>query len=74
MTTAQEFIKKEMDLRLKLVHNPNFINAFIEIAQKMVVTAKEWNSNKAAILLFMANEAISKDNKTDFQIREWLNN
>jgi len=74
MTTAQEFIKKEMDLRLKLVHNPNFINACIEIAQKMGVTAKEWNSNKAAILLFMANEAISKDNKTDFQIREWLNN
>jgi hypothetical protein len=74
MTTAQEFIKKEMDLRVKLVHNPNFIKACIEVAKKIGITANEWNNNKAAILLFMANEAISKDNKTDFQIREWLNN
>ena len=73
MTTAQEFIKKEMDLRLKLVHNPNFINDCIKIAKKMGITAEEWNNNKAALLLFMANEAISKDNKTDFKIREWLN-
>lgn len=74
MTTAQEFINKEMDLRLKLVHNPNFITVCIEIAKKMGITAEEWNNNKAALLLFMANEVISKDNKTDFKIREWLNN
>ena len=71
-TNPNEFIKNEMELRMKLVENPDFIKQCINVAKQMGITAQEWNKNKAVILLHFANEVIGIDNKNGRKIRASL--
>ena len=61
-TAAQDFINAEMKRRTDLVESEEFRNKCVEVAKKLGITPKEWNENKAAILLFMANEYCKIEN------------
>lgn len=58
-----ETIKTELNRRTELAQNPAFIKMAAAAAPKMGITAKEWNENKAAILLMMANEICKIENR-----------
>jgi hypothetical protein len=61
-TAAQDFINAEMKRRTDLVESEEFRTKCVEVAKKLGITPKEWNENKAAILLFMANEYCKIEN------------
>jgi hypothetical protein len=69
---AKQMIKNEMDLRMSIVNDKEFRLQAVEVAKKLGITAQEWNENKAIILLFMANEMISMDNKNESKLRNKL--
>lgn len=69
---AKQMIKNEMDLRMSIVNDKEFRLQAVEVAKKLGFTAQEWNENKAMILLFMANEMISMDNKNESKLRNKL--
>jgi|688.fasta_scaffold1543894_1 hypothetical protein len=69
---AKQMIKNEMDLRMSIVNDKEFRLQAVEVAKKLGLTAQEWNENKAMILLFMANEMISMDNKNESKLRNKL--
>ena len=62
-TQAQTTIKAEFKRRMDLVNCPDFRKFAADAAKKLGVTAQEWNQNKAAILLMLANEACGIENK-----------
>lgn len=55
-TTTTQFIETEFQKRLDLINDENFRKICIKAAKKLGITAKEWNENKAAILMLMANQ------------------
>jgi hypothetical protein len=61
-TTAQEFINAEMKRRTDLVESVEFRTKCVEVAKKLGITPKEWNENKVAILMLMANEFCKIEN------------
>lgn len=63
MTKAETMIRAELKRRMDLVNNVEFRKLAAVAAEKLGITAKEWNENKAGILMLMANEAISQENK-----------
>jgi hypothetical protein len=69
---AKQMIKNEMDLRMSIVNDKEFRLQAVEVAKKLGLTAQEWNENKAMILLFIANEMISMDNKNESKLRNKL--
>ncbi len=69
---AQQFIENEMNLRVKLVEDVRFRELCIKACKDLGISAKEWNENKMAICLFLANEIISKDNKENGELRNAL--
>jgi hypothetical protein len=69
---AKQMIKNEMDLRMSIINDKEFRLQAVEVAKKLGLTAQEWNENKAMILLFMANEMISMDNKNESKLRNKL--
>jgi hypothetical protein len=71
--TAQQFISNEMEVRMKVIETPGFIEMAIEAAKQLGITAKEWNENKSMILMMFANEIIGIDNKNNQEIRTALN-
>ena len=60
---ATEMITAEMKRRTDLVECLEFRKSAVELAKKLGITAKEWNENKMAILLMLANEFCSIENK-----------
>ncbi len=60
---ATEMIKAEMKRRTDLVECLEFRQSAVELAKKLGITAKEWNENKMPILLMLANEFCSIENK-----------
>lgn len=69
---AKEFISNEMNLRMKLMENPEFVQTAIKVAKQMGITADEWNQNMGGILLLFANEIIGIDNKSGKELRSLL--
>lgn len=60
---ATEMINAEMKRRTDLVECLEFRKSAVELAKKIGITAKEWNQNKMAILLMLANEFCAIENK-----------
>jgi hypothetical protein len=56
-------VKSELKRRTDLVECLEFRKIAIELAKKMGITAKEWNQNKMAILMMLANEFCIKENQ-----------
>lgn len=65
LTDAQgkELIKAELKRRFDLINNKEFVNICIDTVKRLGMTAKEWNKNKAPLLMMFANEAIGIENK-----------
>jgi hypothetical protein len=63
MTKAQEYIVTELERRMVLVEDPKFIELAINYSKKLGVTAKDWNENKAGILMLLANKACGIENE-----------
>lgn len=55
-TATTQFIETEFQKRLDLINDENFRKICIKAAKKLGITAKEWNENKSAILMLMANQ------------------
>lgn len=62
-TAAQITAESEFQRRIDLVENPKFIAKCITLAQEIGITAKEWNENKAIILLMFANKYCQLENQ-----------
>lgn len=60
---TNQFIKAEYKRRMDLVNDVEFRKSCVELAQKLGITADEWNSNKAGLLLYFANEFCGIENK-----------
>ena len=56
-------VETEMKRRTDLINDKSFVQDCIEISKELGITAEEWNNNRAMILLFMANEYCSIENK-----------
>jgi hypothetical protein len=67
MMPANEFIEEQMRLRMELIERPSFIQMCADYAKSVGITAKEWNENKAGILLLLANEAVGYE-QTDLAL------
>lgn len=62
MTAALHTVQSEWQRRIDLIENPTFISKCATIAKEMGITAKEWNENKAIILLMFANQYCKLEN------------
>jgi hypothetical protein len=62
--TTKVTIETEWKRRMDLIESPEFIKLCAEYAKKLGVTAKEWNDNRAGLVLFFANEMCAKENQT----------
>jgi len=60
---TNQFIKAEYKRRMDLVNDVEFRKSCVELAQKLGITADEWNTNKATLLLYFANEFCGIENK-----------
>ena len=47
--------EKYIDKLVNKTSDPEFVKFCSEVVQEIGITAKEWNENKAAILVYMAN-------------------
>jgi hypothetical protein len=61
--TPQVTIETEWKRRTDLIENPEFVKLCVEYAKKLGVSAKEWNENRAGLLMFFANEMCAKENQ-----------
>ena len=55
--------KTEWSRREDLINNEDFRKLVAEYVQKIGVSAKTWNENKAGILIYIANEVCGHQNK-----------
>ena len=60
---ATEIIKSELKRRTELVECLEFRKQAVKIAEKLGITANEWNKNKVAILMMLANEFCKIENQ-----------
>lgn len=60
---TKKFIKAELKRREDLVMDIEFRNIVAKHAEKIGITANEWNNNKMPILLYFANQFCSIENK-----------
>ncbi len=56
-------VKTEMKRRMDLVNDKSFREVCAKHAKAIGITPKEWNENKAMILLKFANDFCSMENK-----------
>jgi len=63
MTTALHTVQSEWQRRIDLIENPEFITKCITLAKEIGITSKEWNENKAIILLMFANKYCQVENE-----------
>ena len=61
----QNFFESEWKRRENLVMDIKFRKAAVKAAKSMGITAKEWNENKAVLLLFFANQYCAIENKIE---------
>ena len=61
--TTQVTIQSELKRRMDLVNDSKFRNVAADFARQMGVTAKEWNENRAAILMLVANKFCAIENE-----------
>lgn len=61
--TNNEFFNAEWNRRESLINDLEFRKVAVKIVKKMGITAKEWNENKVVILMYLANEFCSLENK-----------
>jgi hypothetical protein len=64
MNNSTITIESEWKRRTDLIENSEFVKSCIEVSKKLGVTAKEWNENRAGLLMFFANEFCNKENKS----------
>ena len=62
MTTQTITIKSELKRRMDLVNDINFRESCAKHSKLIGVTPKEWNENKAIIILKFANDFCSFEN------------
>lgn len=48
-------IQTEFQKRLDLINDAKFVKICIQAAKKLGITPKQWNENKAGILMMFAN-------------------
>lgn len=60
---AQITIQTELKRRTDLIENPVFIQKAIEVVKMMGISSEEFNNNKMAILMLIANEFCAIENK-----------
>lgn len=58
-----EFFNAEWNRRESLINDLEFRKVAVKIVKKMGISAKEWNENKMLILMHLANEFCSFENK-----------
>jgi len=58
-------IQSEFKRRTDLIENPEFRKLAVKAAKELGITAKEWNTNKVALLMFFANEFCAIENKNN---------
>ena len=63
--TPQVTIETEWKRRMELVESPAFIELCVNAAKQLGITAKEWNENRAQLVLFFANEMCAKENQNN---------
>jgi hypothetical protein len=64
MNNSTITIESEWKRRTDLIENSEFVKSCIEVSKKLGVTAKEWNENRAGLLMFFANEFCNKENQS----------
>ena len=60
---AQVTIQTELKRRTDLIENPVFIQKAIEVVKMMGISSEEFNNNRMAILMLIANEFCAIENK-----------
>ena len=60
---TQVTIQTELKRRTDLIENPLFIEKAIEAVKMMGISSKEFNNNRMAILMLIANEFCAIQNK-----------
>jgi hypothetical protein len=60
---ATQFINAEFQRRIDLIENAEFCNKMAILAQEIGISAKEWNENKAVILMTFANKYCQLQNE-----------
>jgi hypothetical protein len=60
---AEQIIKAELKRRSDLVECLQFRKQAVKVAKKLGITSEEWNKNKMAILLMLANEFCARENE-----------
>jgi len=60
---TKKFIKEELKRREDLVMDIEFRKIVAKHAEKIGITANEWNNNKMPILLYFANQFCSIENQ-----------
>jgi len=60
---TQVTFNSEIKRREDLINNAEFRAMCAEYVQKVGITSEEWNSNKAGILMMIANEVCGLENK-----------
>lgn len=60
---AQITIQTELKRRTDLIENPAFIQKAIEVVKMMGISSEEFNNNRMAILMLIANEFCAIENK-----------
>lgn len=66
---ASEMIQTELKRRSDLVECLQFRKQAVKVAKKLGITSEEWNKNKMAILLMLANEFCKKENELQYAIK-----
>lgn len=60
---TQVTIQTELKRRTDLIENPLFIEKAIEAVKMMGISSEEFNNNRMAILMLIANEFCAIENK-----------
>ena len=60
---TQVTFNSEIKRREDLINNAEFRAMCAEYVQKVGITSEEWNSNKAGLLMMIANEVCGLENK-----------
>ena len=62
---SKEFMQAEWNRRMDLVNDIKFRETCAEGAKELGITSKEWNTNRAAILLMFANKFCAIENNNE---------
>ena len=63
--TNQITIQSEFKRRTDLIENPEFKKLAVKAAKELGITAEEWNTNRAALLMFFANQFCAIENNNN---------